>query len=356
MNNSVLCAPNSQRFSDVVIGEVRQRSRPAFLFADGSTDSNDESIVPTCLTKCVPGVRADANATPIAAESESQDAYMKVPTESRSVVSRVNRQRKSASKETENETKERLRQRHRETQARYRKRMAEKAIIFERSVEFLREQVQKLEMRYLVMSAGVMPTTPWNIASEYFRLFRSGIPVTLEASKARPHLFQWQVEFLQQTMAPDVAHGTFTGVDSLLEGMKQISLFHSDFDMELQTLECGPSGSIFATFKGTTGIDKKTLRYAFPHLVHNGNGEKWSPLAAKLLGHRMISQGTVQFHWDQESRRMVGLHHKADLLTPFLQLVGNLEDVSRVFERSVMTPDGEFARKESLRGPFSPVV
>ncbi|KAG7397227.1 hypothetical protein PHYBOEH_001105 [Phytophthora boehmeriae] len=209
------------------------------------------------------------------------------------------------------------------------------------------------------MSSGLEPTTPWNVAVEYFRLFRSGIPVSSEASKTRPHLLQWQEEFLEQTVAPDVAHGTFTGRDLLLEGMKQISLFHSDFDMELRALECGPNDSIVATIVSIAGIDENTLRNAFPHLIPDhqgslpsgpdGSGEKLSSIAAKLLGHRMVVQGTVEFHWDKESKRMAGLHHKADLLTPLLQLVGSLEDVASVFEHFVLTPDAEFVRKERLQ-------
>ncbi|KAF1775799.1 hypothetical protein GQ600_24580 [Phytophthora cactorum] len=47
-------------------------------------------------------------------------------------------------------------------------------------------------------------------------------------------------------------------------------------------------------------------------------------------------RGAVHFDWDSENGRIARLHHKADLLTPLLELLGSLEEVSSVFENALV--------------------
>jgi hypothetical protein len=76
----------------------------------------------------------------------------------------------------------------------------------------------------------------------------------------------------------------------------------------------------------------------FPHLVE-GKATRLSSIADKLLGQRLVIRGSVRFDWDSGSSRVTRLISQGDMLSPLLQLLGNLDDVSLVFSRSRIQPD-----------------
>ncbi|RLN59836.1 hypothetical protein BBJ29_005157 [Phytophthora kernoviae] len=165
-----------------------------------------------------------------------------------------------------------------------------------------------------------MPTneTVWNVAAEYFRLFRYGyvspqmavgttsddVSELMNSNKSHA-----QLNFLQSTMASD------------------------DVRMELVRLEKAPGAgeSLIATTSISLTITENTLRYVYPHLTDNGEGE-WSPLADKLLNQHIVMRGSVHFDWDRLNGWVARLESKVDILTPMMRLLGNLEDVARVFD------------------------
>ncbi|OWY93162.1 hypothetical protein PHMEG_00037544 [Phytophthora megakarya] len=138
-------------------------------------------------------------------------------------------------------------------------------------------------------------------------------------------------------MAPGVTDGTVSGVDGIMETWKSMSLCFPRLVIELTSLENGPSGSIIATTKHSQTISENMLHNAFPRLIHEG-GES-SQLVNKLLGGQIVIQATVHFEWDSDNSRVSSFVFKADLVTPMLRLLGNLEDVSYVFNNARLTPE-----------------
>ncbi|KAG2532209.1 hypothetical protein JM16_000474 [Phytophthora kernoviae] len=189
-----------------------------------------------------------------------------------------------------------------------------------------------------------MPTneTVWNVAAEYFRLFRYGyvspqmtvgttsddVSELMNSNKSHA-----QLDFLQSTMASDVTDGTLCGVEQLLKNWRLLSLYHKDVRMELVRLEKAPGvgESLIATTSISLTITESTLRYVYPHLTDNREGE-WSPLADKLLNQHIVMRGSVHFDWDRLNGWVARLESKVDILTPMIRLLGNLEDVARVFD------------------------
>ncbi|KAF4319353.1 hypothetical protein JM18_003205 [Phytophthora kernoviae] len=160
---------------------------------------------------------------------------------------------------------------------------------------------------------------------------------------------QVQRNFLQATMSLDVIGETGCGVEALLETWKMITLLHEDIDIQLLRLDQGAGGSLVATTKVKFSINEKTLRLAFPHLINADEAGNWSRLAAKLLGQQLVVRGAVRSMWDEDSDRMISVQNEADMLTPMLQLLGNLEDVFCVFGNALITPECKFALGEPLQ-------
>ncbi|KAG3224731.1 hypothetical protein JG687_00008512 [Phytophthora cactorum] len=49
--------------------------------------------------------------------------------------------------------------------------------------------------------------------------------------------------------------------------------------------------------------------------------------------------GSVLFEWDPDIDRVVRMQSQSDMLTRMLSLLGNVVDVSRVFEGALLTPE-----------------
>ncbi|RLN48757.1 hypothetical protein BBJ29_008296 [Phytophthora kernoviae] len=160
---------------------------------------------------------------------------------------------------------------------------------------------------------------------------------------------QVQRNFLRATMSSDVIGETGCGVEALLETWKMITLLHEDIDIQLLRLDQGAGGSLVATTKVKFSINEKTVRLAFPHLINADEADNWSRLAAKLLGQQLVVHGAVRLMWDEDSDRMISVQNEADMLTPMLQLLGNLEDVFCVFDNALITPECKFALGEPLQ-------
>ncbi|KAG6953777.1 hypothetical protein JG688_00012653 [Phytophthora aleatoria] len=67
--------------------------------------------------------------------------------------------------------------------------------------------------------------------------------------------------------------------------------------------------------------------------------ERGRYIAAKLLGQRLVMCGSVSFTWDSSTHQVVGLISQADMVSPLLQLMGNIEDVSNVLSNARVTPE-----------------
>ncbi|OWZ01078.1 hypothetical protein PHMEG_00027607 [Phytophthora megakarya] len=236
-------------------------------------------------------------------------------------------------------------------QARYRRQYREKVATLEHDIQHLRAETQGLELQcHLGFSVSGVDDSVWMVAAEYFRLFqygfRSSIPVLRTSYNMRatsgtvPSVeSRMQQEFLRENMAPDLA-------EELITGWTLRSLYHADLNMELQCLEAGAENTLIATANVSTTINETTLRHAFPHLTHDAEGGEWSLLATKLLCQQVTTTVSIQFEWDHTCRRVTSLLCKVDMLTPLLDLLGNLEDVSRVFDNAFIALDGSLVSRK----------
>ncbi|EEY68015.1 uncharacterized protein PITG_18084 [Phytophthora infestans T30-4] len=122
----------------------------------------------------------------------------------------------------------------------------------ETSIRQLREEVQQFKLQREVLSVGLMSnTTVWNVAAEYFRMFRYGV----------------RSRFLLSTMAASVMSEAGYGADALMENWS-------------------------FTF-GRLTITENTLHHAFPHLINDNESEERAGLARRLLGKQLVMRGAT---------------------------------------------------------------
>ncbi|OWZ13633.1 hypothetical protein PHMEG_00013008 [Phytophthora megakarya] len=136
---------------------------------------------------------------------------------------------------------------------------------------------------------------------------------------------------------------SITGAESEMEKWRQISLCFDDIRVDLERLEMPDANVVVASTTMRVSISATTFRYAFPHLhcceEIGVEGGKWSRVALKLLGKCIVVRGSSRFYWDNTSNRIGSVDIEGDLLTPMLSVLGNLEDVSCLFDRALLTPD-----------------
>uniref|UniRef100_H3GNP8 BZIP domain-containing protein n=1 Tax=Phytophthora ramorum TaxID=164328 RepID=H3GNP8_PHYRM len=231
------------------------------------------------------------------------------------------------------------RERRRVNQARYRKKQRMLTLALESANSKLRQEVEELKLKRCNTHIGIPTTqTVWTVAMHYFRIFRFGL------RSPPPLLRDFVLSFLQNAMAPDVTDGSICGVDALLENWSLFSVYFDNINIQLERLEIGGSVNlVMATTTTTVTISADTLRRVFPHLVANEEGNS---LATKLQGRCISMRGSVLFTWDDKNDCVASMQSRSDMLTPLLQLLGNLEDVSRVFDSALVTPECRLTRRE----------
>uniref|UniRef100_H3GMT3 Uncharacterized protein n=1 Tax=Phytophthora ramorum TaxID=164328 RepID=H3GMT3_PHYRM len=90
-------------------------------------------------------------------------------------------------------------------------------------------------------------TTVWNVAAEYFRVFRYGVKAPGWDAQVP---VETQRSFLQSTMVPGVASDTGYGVDALIENWGFVTTFHPDIDVQLLCLENSAEGWVVGSTLG----------------------------------------------------------------------------------------------------------
>ncbi|GMF27632.1 unnamed protein product [Phytophthora lilii] len=225
-------------------------------------------------------------------------------------------------------------------QIRYRKKKEDYATSLEEENRQLQQEIQKLEQRRRSVAEAV-PTekTLWDVAVEYFRLFRFGLrepALPQQSSKTQEMPACAQLDFLRATMAPDVMFNAGRGVESIMRNWKYFTLWFQDVEIELEGLKRGGEDSLIASMTTSFTITERSLLTVFPHLCSKDavrTAEGFS-LADKLLGQRIVMRGLTRFDWDGGYGRVIS---ESDMLTPMLRILGSLEDVSRVFEKSLIS-------------------
>ncbi|CAI5718120.1 unnamed protein product [Peronospora destructor] len=222
-------------------------------------------------------------------------------------------------------------------QIRYRRKKEEYTASLEEGNHKLRREIEQLQERHRAISAAVpSEKTPWNVVVEYFRFFRFGYQnptPTRELSKdMQPSA---QLNFLQATMAPDVVFNAEHGVESIMTNWEYFTLWFQDVEIELNGLVKSGMGSFVASTTTSFTITERSLDQIFPSLIKCRDTEG-SLLGPKLLGQRIVMRGSTRFDWDNSYGRVVSVISESDMLTPMLNILGCLEDVSQVFERSLI--------------------
>lgn len=226
---------------------------------------------------------------------------------------------------------------HRERQIQYRKKQDELLVCLEKETQQLRQEIAKFEQRRRTMYSDLSPTlNGWNVAQEYFQVLRFGLrPIGRRSSPFNNE--NPQLDLLRTIMAPDVAFNSGQGVEAMMRSWKCLSLWFQDVELELEDLDRSTPGSLVSMTRTTVTITERTLRNVFPHLHRNsGAGAR---LATKLLGQRIAMRGLTRFVWDSVGGRFTRVIAHSDLLTPLLRLLDSIEDVSLVFDRSIISSD-----------------
>ncbi|KAF4029051.1 hypothetical protein GN244_ATG19251 [Phytophthora infestans] len=193
------------------------------------------------------------------------------------------------------------RERRRNNQRRYRHKQIALTTNLEIETDHLRDEINQLKRHRSDIAASI-PTKEnvWYFVVEYFRLFRYGLRnVVRTPSRSTQNTYNDQLSYVP---------------------------------VELDEIKKGAADSLLATSTTSITIQERTLRSVFPLCIDMDD----SPLAKILVGQRM--RGWTCFEWDPTFGRVTCITNVADLLTPLLKLVGNLESVSRIFDGALTSP------------------
>ncbi|KAF4146171.1 hypothetical protein GN958_ATG04646 [Phytophthora infestans] len=230
------------------------------------------------------------------------------------------------------------RERRRNNQRRYRHKQIALTTNLEIETDHLRDEINQLKRHRSDIAASI-PTKEnvWYFVVEYFRLFRYGLRNVVRTPSRSTQNTQYndQLSCVREAMLPDVLFNAEQGVDALIKHWMCVSLRFEDVPVELDEIKKGAADSLLATSTTSITIQERTLRSVFPHLCIDMDD---SPLAKILVGQRIQMRGWTCFEWDPTFGRVTCITNVADLLTPLLKLVGNLESVSRIFDGALTSP------------------
>ncbi|KAL3665172.1 hypothetical protein V7S43_009801 [Phytophthora oleae] len=230
------------------------------------------------------------------------------------------------------------RERQRKSKERYRTKQRQLTTDMEIYNHRLEKEIEQLQRTRDVVLAGDLATkrTVWCVAAEYFRVFQRGLPAVKSARTIG-------LDFLEATMDPELDAGTVQGLEALAWNWTVFTHFFTDVQIQLGRLEQIAENALVATTTTIITITSSSLSNIFPHLtnygVDLGKANDWSRIAAKLLNQRLVMRGSVHFSWDSADSRVLRLITQTDMVTPLLRVLGNFEDVSRVFSHARINPD-----------------
>ncbi|OWZ18121.1 hypothetical protein PHMEG_0007845 [Phytophthora megakarya] len=236
----------------------------------------------------------------------------------------------------------RQREGRRRNQQRYRKKFDINIAALEQDVLWLHQQVRQHELEYqLLVSHPPTFVTPWNVISEYYRLFRDGYKGSKTPnSTSKPSTCKQgdaQMDFLHKVMAPNVSINSGFGVEALIEEWLAVQQIHRDITVCLFRLDYDQDTAIVAAIKSYALITEEMLLFAFPYFSDRSKDPKKTALMTKLVGQQIVISSLVRFEWDRETCQILSMHYSFDMVTPFLKLIGNIEDTARVLDGSLLS-------------------
>ncbi|KAF4041733.1 hypothetical protein GN244_ATG06052 [Phytophthora infestans] len=237
------------------------------------------------------------------------------------------------------EERSRMRALRRERQIRYRKKKHDYMLRLEAETRILREQIKNLTQQRSSLSAvDSEQHNVWNVAVDYFKHFRFGLQAVGQFTTNSTIVGSVQLSFLRTALSPDVIFNTQQGIETIITHWRYITYAFQALEMTLDGLVRSVDGSLIAITRTSISISEHTLGSVFPHLCDDGD-EDLNRLDGKLVGRRFHMLGVTRFEWSAASQRVSSVIAQSDMLTPMLRLLGDLEDVSRVFHKSRVSSD-----------------
>ncbi|KUF88118.1 hypothetical protein AM587_10000334 [Phytophthora nicotianae] len=316
MKSCLLYPPNSHLLTDSVINAVVVKSkRPSYVYDKDNNASTSEHL-PDCTFKPTTSARSGLGPTKY----------------------QVRKNARNKLSITEKEALELHLQRRRVIQQRYRKNIEHKQRALVADVAKLQMEVQRIELILHPPPRVAPDTTSWKAVVEFVHLFRSVVAAPgeeeLKDTTALKGVNQTQKQFLFTIMAPDIAFNNGYGIDRVLSHWHFCSLHFLKMEVRLVCLEHGSGNEMIAHLSNCTIITESMLRNSLFCDGKEGDNE-WPSFAWKLLGQRLTVQTTVRFEWDDKNRRFESVFFEADMLTPLLKLLGDMEDASTVLSSNI---------------------
>lgn len=146
-------------------------------------------------------------------------------------------------------------------------------------------------------------------------------------------------------MSPHVALGEMNAVDALLEQWRRYSTYFGNLHLKLMQMEEQSLGALAVSAVLSITIKEITLRRVFPHLLGSTRTNGADPgsgnlsLCTRLLGQRLECRCSLRFLWDESTAQVTRLDSTMDLVTPLLWVLGNLQDVSVVLDKALISSE-----------------
>ncbi|OWZ01482.1 hypothetical protein PHMEG_00027117 [Phytophthora megakarya] len=228
----------------------------------------------------------------------------------------------------------------RKVQHRYRNKQINLKLTLENETRNLRNETQALQEQVLnkAIEIAVQPLKDvGSVAVRYFNIFQRCLRLQSRSNISAAQ-FDSLLNFVRATTAPDMLSSAGYGPEALIKSLSVLQKF-DDVNMVLEEIDKVSANVVVATTKTSVTITEQTLMEVFPQLLSaSANGILTYSLVEKLCGQQIILVGSTRFVWDPESDRVASIIFESDMLTPMIDLLGNLEDVSRVFEHALLTP------------------
>ncbi|POM68140.1 Bzip transcription factor [Phytophthora palmivora] len=227
----------------------------------------------------------------------------------------------------------------RTNQARYRNKQRNLQMRLETSVQQLRQELRQLKQRRQnVMLAEKTDQSPWTIVTEVFRIIENSLrsPWNLENDEDMQNDLETRrnVAYLHKALASDVAIGELKGIDAVVEHWRCFSQNFGDARLQLQQVESVAPGVIRARARLQVVTTELTVRHMFPNLSDAEPQSKYDvhpTLRERLLGHQLDCCVSVDFLFDDENGRVARLEFQPDIMPEVLRVLGNIDDVTEVF-------------------------
>ncbi|KAL3665363.1 hypothetical protein V7S43_009402 [Phytophthora oleae] len=233
----------------------------------------------------------------------------------------------------------------------YRSRRKNYVQTLEEQVEQLKREVDQLNLhgrsqQQQVMTAWPLMREPMggsfaSVVSEYFSVFKYGVPVAEHGGVAHDQLLvsSRQAGFLNGLMHPDMVFGSSYGVGELLDQWGKYSLYHAGLKYEvknLQIMAADPNPVVLAPATLYVRFTRRTIEKIFPHVLWN------EALVQRLIGMQVEYPVGNTFYFGDDNK----IHRYdtyVDFVAAFVTALGSVEDTMAMMESALI-------RQESMIG------